>query len=54
MDRKRAVKLATVVVMAVLVLLFGAMILSDTFGNRRGTGIVLPEPGAATTALSVS
>ncbi len=44
MDRKNSVKLATVVMMAVLVLLFGALILSDTLRSRQGSGIVLPEP----------
>ncbi len=50
MDRKRTAKLVTVLVMAVLVLLFGVMILSDTLKSRRGTGIVLPDAGAVATA----
>ena len=50
MDRKNSVKLATVLMMAVLVLLFGALILSDTLRTRHGTGIVLPE--AETTTAS--
>ena len=44
MARTNSVKLATVVMMAVLVLLFGALILSDTLRSRQGSGIVLPEP----------
>ncbi len=48
MDRKNSVKLATVLMMAVLVLLFGALILSDTLRSRQGSGIVLPEPEMTT------
>ncbi|MEA4824360.1 MAG: hypothetical protein VB111_09645 [Clostridiaceae bacterium] len=48
MDKKRGVKIATVVVMAVIVLLFGALILSDTLKSRRGTGIVMPDASGMT------
>ena len=50
MNRKSAVKLATVIMMAALVLFFGVLILSDALQTRQGTGIVLPEP--ETTAAS--
>ena len=46
MDRRSAVKPVIVLLMAVLVLLFGALILSDTLRTRQGSGIVLPEPEA--------
>ena len=48
MDKKRGVKIATVAVMAGIVLLFGALILSDTLRSRRGTSIVLPDAGELT------